>query len=242
MSDLVARALALYAGCASYSDIGEASVVIARGPKAWQRTTQRFPFQTAFVRPARFLFEWKTMGVGPNEQWPHAALWRNARGVFEWQTDPEVRECAVRPIGSLAAPLQAWSSSCAGASVLVPGLLGLCEMSSSLDGLQLAGEDEVDGRRAHRLEKSLVGGVFVAWIGVERPLLLRTFQRLRHSPERDATLRQLAERAELPAEVREAVLATPSVDSERIVETTIFLRPELDPALSDAVFEPQPPR
>jgi hypothetical protein len=241
VSGVVERALALYSRLSSYRDIGEASVTIARGPKPWQRSTLRYPFQTAFVRPARFLFEWKGMGVGPHEEWPHAALWRNARGLFAWETDPERPDAAVTSPGSLSAQLEHWSPACGGASLFVPRLLGLAEGDAPLDGLQLVGEDEIDGARAHRLERALVGGVFVVWIGAERPLVLRTFQRLRHSPERDAALRQLAARAELPDELRQLVLATPQVESDRIVETTTFLRPQVDIAIDDSAFDLSPP-
>lgn len=242
MSDLVARVRAAYAACRSYRDMGEASVTIARGPKPWQRTTQRFPFQTAFVRPARFLLEWKVMGVGPHEEWPHAAAWRNARGLFAWETSVEQAEPRLASPGALAEVLVRWSPACGGCTTLVPRLLGVIGDDDPLEGLQVAGEDEVDGLRAQRLEKSLVGGVFVAWIALERPLLLRTFSRLRHSPERDAALRALAARAELPDELRKLVVDAPPVSGERIVETTLFLRPELDPALDDSAFELAPPR
>lgn len=242
MNDVVERSLALYSGLASYRDIGEASVTISRGPQPWQRSTRRYPFQTAFVRPARFLFEWKVMGVGPHEEWPHAALWRNARGLFAWETDPDRSEAPMTSPGSIATQLEHWSAACGGASLLAPRLLGLAEGDSPLDGLQLVGEDDVDGQRAHRLERALVGGVFVAWIGVERPLVLRTFQRVRHSPERDAALRELASRAELPDELERLVLATPQVESDRIVETTTFLRPQFDHPIDDSAFELAPPR
>lgn len=242
MNDAVARALACYAALTSYRDIGEASVTIARGPKPWQRSTLRYPFQTAFVRPARLLFEWKVMGVGPHEEWPHAALWRNSRGLFAWETSPERADATVTSPGSIAAQLEHWSASCGGASLLLPRLLGLVEGEPPLEGLQLVGEDEVDGQRAFRLERALVGGVFVAWIGAERPLVLRTFQRLRHSPERDAALRQLAARAELPEELRQLVLATPQVESDRIVETTTFLRPQVDLPIDDSAFDLSPSR
>lgn len=242
MSEHVARVRAAYAACRSYRDMGEASVTIARGPKPWQRTTQRFPFQTAFVRPARFLLEWKVMGVGPHEEWSHAAAWRNARGLFAWETSVELAEPRLASPGSLAEVLERWSPACGGCTTLVPRLLGLIGGEDPLEGLQFAGEDELDGQRAARLEKSLVGGVFVAWIALERPLLLRTFSRLRHSPERDAALRALAARAELPDELRKLVVDAPPVSGERIVETTLFLRPELDPALDDSAFELAPPR
>lgn len=242
MSDLVARVRAAYAACRSYRDMGEASVTIARGPKPWQRTTQRFPFQSAFVRPARFLFEWKVMGVGPHEEWPHAAAWRNARGMFAWETSAELAEPRLASPGALAEVLERWSPACGGSATLVPRLLGVIGGDDPLEGLQVAGEDEVDGLRAQRLEKSLVGGVFVAWIALERPLLLRTFSRLRHSPERDAALRALAARADLPEELRKLVAESPSVSGERIVETTLFLRPEFDPALDDSSFDLAPPR
>jgi len=242
VNELVARACAAYARCRSYRDMGEAAVVVARGSKPWQRETRRFPFQTAFVRPARFLFEWKTMGVGPHEEWPHAALWRNARGLFAWETKVDLAAPELASPGSLAEVLERWSPACGCAAALVPRLLGVLEGANPLEGLQPAGEDEIDGLRAQRLEKSLVGGVFVAWIALERPLVLRTFSRLRHSPERDAALRELAARAELPPDLRRLVAETPSVASERIVETTLFLRPELDPALDDSAFELTPPR
>jgi len=242
VSDLVARVRAAYAACRSYRDMGEASVTIARGPKPWQRTTQRFPFQSAFVRPARFLFEWKVMGVGPHEEWPQAAAWRNARGMFAWETSAELAEPRLASPGALAEVLERWSPACGGSATLVPRLLGVIGGDDPLEGLQVAGEDEVDGLRAQRLEKSLVGGAFVAWIALERPLLLRTFSRLRHSPERDAALRTLAARADLPEELRKLVAESPSVSGERIVETTLFLRPELDPALDDSAFDLAPPR
>ncbi|MBM3990119.1 MAG: hypothetical protein FJ298_03820 [Planctomycetes bacterium] len=242
MNELVARTCAAYAGCRSYRDMGEAAVMVARGSKPWQRTTCRFPFQTAFVRPARLLFEWKAMGVGPHSEWPHAALWRNARGLFAWETNVELSEPALTSGGSLAEVLERWSPACGGAATAVPRLLGVLEGPNPLDGLQPAGEDEIDGVAARRLEKSVIGGVFVAWIALERPLLLRTFSRLRHSPERDAALRSLAARAELSPELRQLVAATPALESERMVETTLFLRPELDPELDDSAFELTPPR
>lgn len=242
MSDLVARVRDAYAACRSYRDMGEASVTIARGPRPWQRTTQRFPFQSAFVRPARFLFEWKRMGVGPHEEWPHAAAWRNARGLFAWETNVELAEPRLESPGALAEVLERWSPVSGGSATTVPRLLGVIDGEDPLEGLQVAGEDEIDGLRAQRLEKSLVGGVFVAWIALERPRLLRTFQRLRHSPERDAALRALAARSELSEELRKLVTDAPAVSSERIVETTLFLRPELDVALDDSAFDLAPPR
>ena len=247
MSDaarILERTRSPYANCRSYRDIGEATTVSIRGEKPWQRFTFRKPFQTAFVRPHRFLFEFKEMSVGPNDEWPHRAVWRNAVGVFTWAThESETR--GIEPCPSIERVLEQWSAASDRASHIVPHLLGLCGGTSPLpetSAVELVGRDEVDGRGAWRIQSTRFAHVEVHWIDVDRHLVLRTFARTRHTPELHRALRdaQLS-RPELTADERERLAREPVPTDSFTLETTVFYRPEFDIDIDDRAFDVRPP-
>lgn len=77
-SDILKRVAKTYEGCKSYSDTGVVKTVFVQA--TGNRTTMKF-FQTAFVRPGRFRFEYVEQQNGRGDQY---IVWRDGKRVETW--------------------------------------------------------------------------------------------------------------------------------------------------------------
>ena len=243
--EILARVAATYASCRSYRDIGEAVIVHVRGPRPWHRSTSRSPFQTAFVRPHRFLFEFKDMTVGPSEEWPHHAVWQNGTGSFRWSTLDEAP--GVETCSSVESELGAFAGISHRVSRRVPGLLGLFGGSADVDtlsgeGTELVGIERIDEREAWRLRAPFPEGVSSLWVDVERALILRSFEHRVFTPEWSQRMRELQlAHPGLSDEMRANLESVPPIEVAFTSQTTTFYRPEIDIEIPDSAFELSPP-
>jgi hypothetical protein len=104
-ADILQNAGSVYASCASYQDRGEHTVVYVQGRLPPGRRTRKLLFRTAFIRPDRFFFEYREVGIGPESEWRRGVIWADASGVWTWTTlSPESRrsESILSAGGSLA--------------------------------------------------------------------------------------------------------------------------------------------
>jgi hypothetical protein len=236
-AELLARVERAYATCASYRDMGEIVSVTLHGDRPWQRSTARFPFQCAFVRPGRFRFELKQMTVGPSAEWPHLAVAQDGGRVRSWDTIGGGRSDGFT---ALEPALVAASELC-GATFDAPQLLGATGAAGGwarADEVELAGLDEIDGRPCHRLVGRRFGRPLVLWIDAASAAIARRFERVLHTPELDRARRahELA-RGDLPADVRRELERTPPLAREVRIETTTLLRPAFDVEIEAGVFD-----
>lgn len=144
---IMGQMAAAYAACQSYVDEGEVrTVFLGRNG----RRTQVKPFSTVFVRPSNFRFEYKSRRG--EEEWDTYVVWRGAETVKTWWS--------VKPGVESKRDLFSALGGAAGvsglASVRVPALLMPDQAHGSwiktLSSLRLAGVEEVDGRKAYRIE------------------------------------------------------------------------------------------
>lgn len=227
---ILSRAAERYASCRTYQDAGELVDVIVNGPKPWQRRTSRKSFQTAFVRPERMLFEFKERTLGPEAEWPHFALWRNADGVREWSTFLAEETPRSTRFESLEQALDSEELLYFGTRCRVPRLLlahGTPPEFEGLETAEVADVDEIDGRRCWRVAVRREGRPETLWIDCEDHALRRAHERTYFDPT--------VERVLLP---KGAAL---SLISKFTTETTTFYSPRFDADIDERVFAISPP-
>ncbi|MCC7013271.1 MAG: hypothetical protein IT454_11970 [Planctomycetes bacterium] len=243
-AEVVARCARVYAACSTYRDRGEVHRTY-RGASSARELGVRVPFQTAFVRPHRFLFEFRRARSGrETEGWEHRALWRDARGVHAWaaQRDGSSRRLELTP--SIEHVLADWRSPSAEASHTAPQMLGLSSgvpFGRAPDAFELAARDEIDGRPAWRLASASFGFAGLWWIDVERGLLLRAYSSRLATAEREQRFAPETEGAGWASGLEADVERELALESRVTIETTTFYRPELDVEIPDGAFELHPP-
>jgi hypothetical protein len=164
---------AAYANCRSYVDEGEVSTVFIRQNG---RQTEVKPFSTAFVRPSDFRFEYKSRRG--EEGWDTYVIWRGAEAVkTSWTVRPGVESAP-----DLFSALGAAAGVSSLASMTVPALLMPDQVRGNwvktLSSLSLAGEEEVDGRKAYKVEGvNLRNNVVTLWVDESSMLLLKIYEK-----------------------------------------------------------------
>lgn len=106
------RVRRVYAECASYRDSGTVRTTFITG---MGRRVVVKRFSTAFVRPARFRFEYSTEGMLPD----HAIVWSDGKEVRTWWGIATGQE---RP-ASVSMALAAFTGVSSGSARRIPGLL-----------------------------------------------------------------------------------------------------------------------
>lgn len=174
----------MYARCASYQDSGEATTVfIYDKPSADPRaTTERFA--TYFTRPGRFRFEYENRHARPE--------YGEAQRAVVWEQNGEARHSPWPHNTPEPTELRLLLAACTGvigaAAHRVPSLLLPDRIQLIPDPVvHLAGVEDVDSARCHRLEMTWPRQRQESWwIGVDDLLLRKTLCRLRlpHTPYR----------------------------------------------------------
>jgi hypothetical protein len=85
-ADLLQRTASIYANCSSYQATGAVTTVFVTGKWPWDRRTTKKRFKTAFVRPDRFYFEYREVGVGPESEWRGGVIWAKNSEQKNWST------------------------------------------------------------------------------------------------------------------------------------------------------------
>jgi hypothetical protein len=227
-------------------------VVSIRGPKPWQRHTNRKPFRTAFVRPDRFFFEYWDAGLGPQEDWQHAVLWTTPVGTRTWSTTYDDLDLRSAP---LAHKLGALAGVSGGTSMYVAGLLGAHPGSTSplphVTSARIIEHVRFEQRACAIVEGTTSRGEPVrVWIDtaastVVRQDLTREFDAAKIQEQR-ASLRRTAEAMDAANPERAKLFqAARSIEHAPVVsfrsESTTIWRPELDVEIDASVFEFEPP-
>jgi len=230
-ASILARMTERYAACRSYQDAGEVVDVLVNGAKRWQRRTSRKPFQTAFVRPDRLLFEFKDRTLGPESEWAHYALWTHGDGVNEWSTFLAEETPRTTRFANLIAALGSEELLYLGTSCRAPRLLlglGGASTLADFESVDVAGEDEIDGHGCWRIHARRDGRPEVLWVDRESLLLRRHHERTYFDPT--------VERVLLPKGAPVSLLSTFTT------ETTTFYSPRFDAEIPDSVFAIEAPQ
>jgi len=133
----------VYKSCESYSDSGVVRTTFFK--KAGKRVDEK-PFTTAFVRPERFRFEFRSTFPGPWAKPMRYIIWANGRDVrIWWDVRPGVRKKA-----SLSLALAGAGGVSGGSAHTVPALL----MPGQVRGRRLT-----DLRQLERIEDADLNGV-----------------------------------------------------------------------------------
>lgn len=174
-ADIMERMASAYASCRSYVDEGEVRTVFH---EQGGRRTRVKPFSTAFVRPSDFRFEYKERRG--EEDWNSYIVWRGADSVKTWWS---VKPGVNSPTDLFSA-LGGAAGVSSGSAVTVPALLmpdlARGNRIKSLSGPKLLGEEEVDGRRAHKVEGlDSRNNVVTIWVDAESMLLLKVYEKVK---------------------------------------------------------------
>jgi hypothetical protein len=123
-AEILARMAKTYANCVTYQDSGCVTTVFVHAQS--ERTDKR-PFSTAFVRPARFRFDFKSTHDGSN--WHRYIVWADGANVRTWwEIRPEVEQ---QP--SLSLGLAGATGVSRGSAHTIPAML----MPDSIGGTRL---------------------------------------------------------------------------------------------------------
>lgn len=208
--EILARVSSVYASCRSYSDEGEVTTQLQTARPA-QPMVQNF--KTAFVRPDKFRFEFRS-----NIRETRFVAWKDGTLEFaEWPT-------GVRPAELEETLLNLFTDS-RSSSVTVPALLfpevfpgrGLF---ASLGSVKLSGEEKIDGRRAFKIQASLQDAPFTLWVDTNQFLILKVEQtsRLGRMELRIITKYRPTVNAEIPSD---RLAFNPRNGSYRIIDEPV---------------------
>jgi outer membrane lipoprotein-sorting protein len=166
--EIMDKMVSVYATCHSYADEGEVrTTFIGNSP----RTVVR-PFSTAYVRPSHFRFEFSDPDV--NDRSSHYIVWRDESSIKSWWSiKPETRNFELLSLAIAAA-----TGVSGGSAINVPSMLmsdlGDFHRIQSLSQLKLAGEEEVAGKPAFKIEgRDRQNKLLTIWIDKDRFLILK---------------------------------------------------------------------
>ena len=170
---IMEQAISTYASCDSYLDEGEVRTLYL-DPRG--NFTEVKPFSTAFVRPAEFRFEFKHRN-DEDEDWQSYIVWKGKDAVKKWWSiDPGARSPESLSMAIAGATGVSSGAAMAIPSLLLPDLMG--KRYAMLTGLELLGEEQVDGSGAYKIEGKDTGGrTLTLWIDKDSLLIVKTFER-----------------------------------------------------------------
>lgn len=178
--EILERMTAVYAECDSYMDSGEVETVFIDGTR---RRTEVKPFETSFVRPRAFRFEFRARRG--EREWDRFVVWKDEEAVKSWWS--------LKPGGipdrPLPEALRAAMGVSGGSARLVPSLLmpelGLGSWTAALTDPALAGEEEIDGAPTYRITaRDPEQRPITLWIDRQRRVLVRFRTEHELSPQR----------------------------------------------------------
>ena len=166
---ILARMRRAYATCETYRDEGDVRTVFnTNGAK---RVVVK-PFQTAFVRPDRFRFEFRD---GDNQY----VIWKRSDEVLSWWTiQPQIEKRK-----GIADAVGAARGVSGAASTRIPSLLSsevAWDFLLNVDESQLLGKDYVEGDPWWLLRVHSRGKYQDVWIDESKYLLRKVFERREH--------------------------------------------------------------
>jgi hypothetical protein len=182
--DLLRAMAAVYASCTSYRDRGEVRSNIVHGDEPIAPSPR--PFETAFVHPGRFRFEFRDQmhGTGP---WNRYIVWTDGLEVrTHWDLMPQQESPA-----SLGYALAGATGISGGSAHRIPALL----MPDRIEGfkltdlveVELLGTTDLDGDRCYQLRARMPAPSQEA-ISQAREVTLRTTGREPPRTRRDPML------------------------------------------------------
>jgi VWFA-related protein len=208
-TEILAKVSSVYAGCRTYSDEGLTNTTGVPPPQG-----RRSYFRTSFVRSGAFRMQlWvnsdKPGGVKPWTVWTNGDLVQipgipTPTGVQHLRIDSALERMAQFSDGS---------------SVVVPPLLfpdafRTLQLFSVIVDARVAGEDNIDGRQAFRIEGTRTGLPIKLWIDKTQYLILKTYRKVRVGDREDESTVQY--KPKLNAEVPPEDLALPQLPSQFI--------------------------
>lgn len=222
-----------YASCRSYQDRGDVvTVFIHEGGR--RRTTSR-PFQTWFVRPDLFRFEFAERDIGPESEWDRYVIWQKSGTTKSWWsiTGPD------EP-GSLSMALAGATGVSGASAIRVPRLL-LPELGGSDRVLRLETDEIVAGRPCKILVKGRAEFEEMWAIDEQTWLILRVTER--HVFDKAFQERREKEMEERRPELEARGIQVPRIrhTEDFVTHTTTTYEPFLDADIPGDTFEFQPP-
>jgi hypothetical protein len=203
------------------------------------------------VRPDRFFFEYREVGIGPESEWHRGDIWTDASGVHAWNTlgiASGKADSISAAVGAMAG-LSNMTSSFA-SKLLLPDLQGHSPLPGPMTA-RLVGEEDVDGVECHRVEGERFGKQKVT-VWVERAS--RLVRRLGSGTEfNEETFREQQQKlretlAEMPVgDPKRAVLEKAlAAHAERTTqsfrtEATTTRRAAVNVEIDESVFAFEPP-
>ncbi len=250
-ADLLARTASIYGSCSTYQDTGEVTTVFITGRWPWDRRTQRTRFKTAFVRPNRFLFEYREVGVGPESEWHGGVMWMRGPELRNWSTHKLVPD----EYKSASDAMGAFAGVSSGASHFIPRMLdsklGAAGSLPDSPTARVVGNGDLDGVLCTRVEGVRYRGQrVIVWIEDQSGLVRKL--ETGHNFDESAFNQQAKE-------IREALAAMDPSDPKRAVmekavchfaerrtpdyrtEATTVWSPVLDRPIDQGVFDFVPP-
>ena len=115
-AEILERMIGTYANCKTYQDSGEVTTAFSGSGPSFSNTK---PFSTAFVRPARFRFEFKSAFLPYDNHWQRYLVWADgAKTRTWWDVTPGIVESP-----SLESALAGATGVSGGSAQRVPAML-----------------------------------------------------------------------------------------------------------------------
>jgi VWFA-related protein len=172
-AEILARVSLVYASCRTYSDEGETSTIIpVRGGNPGQLSRPLIErFSTAFVRPDAFRFEFH---LGPPQADRRLIVWKAGRLEKSYSPDRmdqnELSENLMRIF------LQSRGAALTVPAMLMPDRFHGKGLFASLTDVKLGREENIDRRRAFKIEARLENDPFNLWVDANEFLILQVKQ------------------------------------------------------------------
>lgn len=167
--EIIARMFSVYSSCSSYLDEGQVKTVFYE--KTGSRTVIK-PFSTAYLRPAKFRFEYKERRG--EEEWNRYIIWEGDEAIKTWWSIKP----GIENHKTLGYALGGASGVSGAASTTIPGLL-MPEMimGNQVRGLkrpELVGEESLNDRNVYKIKGTdYQGNIVTIWIDSEKLLILK---------------------------------------------------------------------
>jgi hypothetical protein len=160
-----------YAQCATYQDTGVVTTTFIQSDRTW---IDEKPFSTAFIRPDRFRFEFKSQVSSIDPTYIIYVIWRNGAEVLSWwDVTP-----GITTEESLDMAIAGATGVSFGSAHTIPPLLLPNEISGRLltdiTEAQRIEDAEIEGVKCFRIQGKFVDDPITIWIEANTFLLRRS--------------------------------------------------------------------